>query len=95
MAKMKLSTRLRKAANEKLWDGYGSCIGREIYSCIAVDEVRGPGAHDVVAATFLADMGVHINGLNEFKEFRLGPERQSVRYAWLMFAAMYAEELGK
>jgi len=28
----------------------------------------------------------------EFHEFEKGPERQAVRYAWLKFAAMIAEE---
>lgn len=39
------------------------------------------------------DLGLD-SGFNSFDKFRRGSQRQSVRYAWLKFAAMYYEEQG-
>lgn len=43
---------------------------------------------------FLASLGLPWRSRNAFEEFEAGEERQSVRYAWLMFAADVAEEEG-
>jgi hypothetical protein len=43
---------------------------------------------------FLYELGLNPETINAFTEFEPGEERQSVRYAWLMFAADIAEEEG-
>jgi hypothetical protein len=69
-------------------DDYSQC------SCVAAEAAAGaltPMALRVSAG--LEEMGVPTDP-GCFDEFEPGIERQSVRYAWLKFAAMIAEEQG-
>lgn len=58
------------------------------------------GEYDInVVMPFLTSLGLILHPEDErddgeFHEFPKGPERQAVRYAWLKFAAMIAEEEG-
>jgi len=42
--------------------------------------------------TFLKKAGLNVIGIRSFDEFPEGETRQSVRYAWLKFCALLAEE---
>lgn len=94
---MKISEILWRAANEHLWDGYGDDLDAIIYSCDAVDKAatgRVVGSYRCGACAFLRELGCTSDAMYLFNEFKSGPKRQGARYAWLMFASMYAEELG-
>jgi hypothetical protein len=94
---VKLSEIFWLAANEYLRDHGG-------YSCEAVEEAvavmfeeRPLHAEDKFLSKiwdFLESLGLYIDSDVQFRVFTPGPERQGARYAWLMFASMYAEELG-
>jgi hypothetical protein len=98
VAVMKISEILWKAANEHLSDRQTS--PGEVFICHAVKRAdcrRYDAAND-----FLMRLGMIGNG-GGFERWR-GPEipgkrqidldvQQQIRYAWLMFASMYAAEL--
>ncbi len=92
---MKVSEVLWKAANEELWDGEDR--GWEDnpydleYSCYAIKAVAY-GVNTPVM-DFIVELGVNSDSVRVFNEFEEGEARQGARYAWLMFASMYAEEL--
>lgn len=93
---MKISEILWKAANESLWDGSGHHYNRETYSCAAVAEAEGVSVWwESKTVAFLKEFGVTPESRTEFDEFKYGGDQQGARYAWLMFAAMIAEEEGK
>jgi hypothetical protein len=48
----------------------------------------------VKVAKFLRGLGLNTDAIGAFGVFRNDEARQGARYAWLMFAAMYAEEQG-
>lgn len=90
---------IRQAANESLWDGKGSYYAArdaksakggslEKMSCLAVDTVEKVG--DIVFTWLFQEMGAY-DGFRD-TDFEPGEELQSVRYAWLMFAASIADE---
>lgn len=92
---------LRLAADEHLWDGTFPRQDLPEYSCNAVDSVDHPD-HEVVydPKTFLLYLGLTRSEFGggdarAFSEFVRGEERQSVRYAWLHFAADIADEWGE
>lgn len=102
---------LTLAANEFLAPSYDANAGKskEFFSCdAAVSAGHALGLHsnniDKVL-DFLKELGVDINSTTQFKEFEpkgtsdwrqaITKQTQSVRYAWLMFAAMIAAEEGK
>lgn len=97
---IKISTILRKAANEHLRLSAEPC-NKAKYCCDAIDsaifEMRSSSSlysleEDV--RDFLTEMGQGV-GLSEFKEFDYNQDvQQEVRYTWLMFAADIAEEEG-
>ena len=86
----KFSDILWEAANEKLWDGEGYGWRIREYSCEAVWRIVGSDP----ILDFLEELGVQTNSIFQMEEFSYGPERQAVRYCWLMFASMIAEEWG-
>lgn len=94
----KIADTLRRAADEHLWDGVaigsrtsaGNC--GQAYSCGAVWQCLNNWDIHSPAIIHLHNLGVGVSA--QFEEFEQGPERQSVRYAWLMFAADMAEEFG-
>lgn len=93
----KIADTLREAADEHLCDGSGdhrTAAGYpgQTFSCGAVWQCLDKWDSDLPAIVHLHDLGVGVSG--QFDEFEEGPERQSVRYAWLMFAADMAEEFG-
>jgi hypothetical protein len=63
-------------------------------SCIAVRKADGWGPDSLRAVRGLEKMGLGSWLTANFDEFPPGPERQAVRYAWLKFAALIAEEQG-
>lgn len=101
---MRISEILRKAANEFL-----STDGTEPCGPVALNTVRGPWVHTCDAARsagwhsggnwaqnnrmvdFLRSLGCG-GSAQEFDDVH-PRERQQARYAWLMFASMYAAEL--
>lgn len=90
---MKISEILWKAANECLSDLIDS--RGQVYSCNAVAAVLGKGIADECqnhpAMKFLRILGCNTRGA-QWHEWT--HDEQQARYAWLMFASMYAEELG-
>lgn len=99
---MKLSDVLWNAANEFLWDGAGSVFapvgGINIYSCCAAQEAcYGTDASVDEVEQFLKSLGCPIGSERAFSRSyykSVSGIFQGHRYAWLMFASMYAEELG-
>ena len=95
---MKISAILRDAANNHLWDGREARRIGALYSCHAVHRALDayPGLRESMddVFSFLTWMGVDTPKGNLFDEFKTCREQQQVRYAWLMFAADFAEELG-
>ena len=91
---MKISEVLWIAANDWLADGL-SDEGLTYFSCCAVDEAAYVDPFlGTVARKFLRSLGANTRSNSEFSEFQVLEDRQGARYAWLMFASMYAEELG-
>jgi fructose-1,6-bisphosphatase len=109
----KISTILRNAANNYLWNGenYSQFAGKtaltEAEAANSVNKCRlscdtfNPYHNKSVncaemlkCKNFLEELGLNAESYNAFNEFKVGEERQSVRYAWLMFAADIAEEEG-
>lgn len=90
----KVADTLRRAADEHLWDGVGSYweSPTQVFSCGAVWQCLHDWSYNTPTLVHMKDLGVGVDG--QFDEFAEGPERQSVRYAWLMFAADMAEEFG-
>jgi len=98
----RISEVLWKAANECLSDGISDFYGSE-YSCLAVEnELMARG--DCMSFTefqrspvagFLRSLGCPIGSMHAFsrRAFPSSIARQGARYAWLMFASLYAEEL--
>lgn len=104
---MKVSTILREAANLHLHlykDGTlpgFSYIGEEgvvfEYTCDAIQHAVRMNKLAHVGYYFenlMLSFGVPVYSCHAFDEFKRGEERQSVRYAWLMFAADIADEEG-
>lgn len=93
---MKISEVLWVAANEYLWNGVDIYHRKDEFSCLAVGAADGLfwDYKNSEAVKFLKSLGCPIGALGSFKNFKYGTERQGARYAWLMFASMYAEELG-
>jgi hypothetical protein len=92
---VKLSEIFWLAANEYLggYEGF-SCFAATNAAYDAAITLREQMGLVDRAQDFLVALGVDNNSAREFDEFTWGPERQGARYAWLMFASMYAEELG-
>jgi hypothetical protein len=100
----RLAKLLRKAAKKHLSSGvkdpWNESLTKKHFSCDAVlaacpKRHRGVGRYyDVNVVAFLESLGCHCNRVTEFDQFEAGPERQGARYAWLMFAALIAEEEG-
>lgn len=104
---MKLSTIIREAANKYLSEkgdvGFGFIglsAGKYDFSC---DAIRNAVSLRIKNTTefyyaenylqhILRTFGTPVDSTNAFGEFEEGEERQSVRYAWLMFLADVAEE---
>jgi hypothetical protein len=104
MKTQKISEILHSAADEwlkqcRIWPD-----SRSTYSCIAIALAITPRdyypyrkidtdiEHRIMKG--LRNMGLSTDSLDEFTEFAEGEERQAVRYAWLKFAALIAEEQG-
>jgi hypothetical protein len=90
-----ISDILWRAANEYL-STTGNIVGNlSPYSCDAIDDAVG-WSHSRSKGTlsFVRSLGVNTRSSEQFLEFKQGVERQGARYAWLMFASMYAKELG-
>lgn len=81
----KVSTIIRAAANNRLWDGISPPEGKFTMSCLAVfrEERESSRAGDWL----MNEMEAHMP-----HEIPIGHERQAFRYAWLMFAADLADE---
>lgn len=90
---MKLSERLRIAADEHLWDGQTPIMESRAYSeftCIALCKA---GMTYDESQTLQGEFDVpHVGG---FQEFVYEPECQAVRHAWLYQLATYYEEQGQ
>lgn len=94
---------LRRAANENLHEGFDPTSNAvsgfydprvHTYSCNAIEHAamrKGWGDY-VLIKRHLGNLGLDCGAGADFAEFMGGPVRQSVRYAWLMFAADLAEE---
>lgn len=102
---MKISEILWKAANEKLWNGVDDRQEDERawrFSCDAVAHALGkrdapyPEAYDSEVFEFLRELGCPTGALDAFGDTDADEkgEYQQVRYQWLMFAALIAEEEG-
>lgn len=104
---MKLSTIIREAANNYLsqkgdvsFGLIGLSAGKYDYSCDAIRNALSlhyPNYSEYYFAqecleSILKSFGTPIHSTLAFEEFEEGEERQSVRYAWLMFLADVAEE---
>lgn len=105
---IKISTILRKAANEHLWmktieewrnrdwmvDGEKSyfCCDAIDYAIRNYTQIHWSDL-EMGVWDFMQEMGQG-TGLSEFREFDDELTRQEVRYTWLMFAADIAEEEG-
>ena len=91
---MKISERLHRAADERLWDGEAPYfrVSQDVwrYSCDAI----GVSNDAVKARNFVKNMGVCVASASEFDEFPTVAERQGARYLWLKFAALVAESEG-
>jgi hypothetical protein len=96
---MKISDVLWKVANENLWDGHTESRFNQVeFICCGVGSVYGGETRSLVEG-FLSSLGMGLTGTS-FSEVSVGRkrkyftevERQQVRYAWLMFASMIAEE---
>lgn len=96
--KIKISEILHMAADEYLWDGHGSFFDQPLsrYSCDAIRRVSIEVPLDIEDSIFegLQNMGLDTESCDQFDEFKNAIDRQAVRYAWLKFAAMIAEEQG-
>jgi hypothetical protein len=95
---MKTSRLLRKAANEYLWDGtYSRPGGVSEFSCIAISLAECGGDENRYSNSSPARLWVEetfsIPAYTAFEEFGRITDAQGARYAWLMFASMYAAEL--
>lgn len=97
MKQPKISTILRLAANEYLYDGRGLRY-KSRFSCFAIREACDAlGAypyHRERIMIGLRRMGLKTNSLMAFEKFPIGHLRQGARFAWLHFAADIAEEQG-
>jgi hypothetical protein len=91
---VKISTILRKAANEHLpyrvRDEFSDTPSP--FSCDAVNEASN--GKDLEASQFLLSLGCFVGSCVQFAEFSVGPERQGARFFWLHFAALVAEDEG-
>ena len=89
---------LHHAADYYLWDGGNKRCNTAAYSCVAILELLGDSHIGFKTSDCLfdgiADLGLEIHSMVAFEEFEFGEERQAVRYAWLKFCAMLAEEQG-
>jgi hypothetical protein len=72
---------------------YGDGNWHSEYICDTLQWLADDGGD---ATRFLCSLGMRtgINAQREFLGFPEGPERQAVRYCWMMFAADIAEEWG-
>lgn len=99
---MKISDVLWNAANKKLYHPKFDDSRTTNFSCDAVYEALSAknlsdnDYYDLADNTmsFLEQLGLSTNSCQAFDEFKGGAQRQEARYAWLMFAAMVAEEEG-
>lgn len=84
-------------ATAKLWHGNGNG-GGEFYTCDAIGRAAWvAGGPEKEARALVDELGLDAykqRQFSAFNEFRPGPECQGARYAWLMFASLYAQELG-
>lgn len=84
------------AANVQL-DAVGGVgvVRRSLYSCCAAEDaawVVDASWQHVIA--LLASLGCDLDSSTAFQEFPAGPERQGVRYMWLLLAYHYALDEG-
>lgn len=96
MSTKRISEILWDAANLWLSDGSESLEFSEFhaYTCYAVIAAEDESYPDKSnACVFLKRLGCDCGSGRQFDEFSFGEQRQGARYAWLMFASMYAEEL--
>lgn len=104
MNQPKISEVLHLAADKFLWDGWGWTernIGKSEYSCDAIWQAiasypfgADKDGYNKRIRHGLRNLGLHPDSLYAFDEFRSSQERQAIRYAWLKFCAMMAEEQG-
>lgn len=97
---------LWRAANEHLsdtakhWEDARPSNGEDLYTCDAIGSASAASWRDHVEAMareLVDELGLSAykdDQFSAFDEFDAGPVRQGARYAWLMFASMYAQELG-
>jgi hypothetical protein len=107
---MKISTILHRAADELLaanFDDY--CRGKTRYSCVAIEDVLIDLFGNYESVRFenwknkieqgLREMGCDVDSGTLFKDYgdcgNLNPDVQGMRYFWLKWAALMAEEQGQ
>lgn len=91
---VKISQIIHKAADEHLWDGKKQNNLCQ-FSCGAIRCAANDLQIFFFISSWLRELGLDTSSSYEFLEFKYGPERQAVRYAWLKFCAMLAEEQEK
>ena len=71
----------RYGGDHVLWDGEELDDDKRMFSCDAVGDVCGwEDVKRVHVVNFLYCLGCKVNRLNEFDEFRFGPDRQGARF---------------
>jgi hypothetical protein len=102
MKKASISEILWKAANEYLTHPEWCVDGSSPYSCDAIGVAAETYERSVEVVAFIRRLGfpergpyfAEFEGEGEYLRERMTEDSQEVRYAWLMFASMYAEEQG-
>lgn len=93
--KRKLADVLWEAANVHLESGGpNDTYDQLLFSCDAVSAALECGNGIERARRFLARLGCPVTSMAAFSEFSHGPQRQGVRYVWLLLAAHVAEDEG-
>lgn len=105
MKRRLLAEILWEAANTRLQSDFRYTGGLWEFSCEAVADALGALDHiesrkdwDRFCKTppmqFLKSLGCKVGAMNAFLRFGDGPERQGVRYMWLLLAMHVAEDEG-
>lgn len=107
---MKISTILHRAADEMLAADFEDyCRGKTRFSCVAIEEVLIDLFDDFESERFehwknkinhgLREMGCDVDSGILFKDYgdggHINPDVQGMRYFWLKWAALMAEEQGQ